>query len=399
MKVRLQRPRTLRWYRMYSAATLTRRVLLSYVLSLMTWLVLAFVVAYQWHVLAETTDPYHKFRDALAIALIRYLVYALLTPPLFYLVHRFPINPLHFVSRTVFYSLGALVFVPCYSLLRWLVMPLRDESGRWLTRSVSTLLASGLNTFADQILMYLAIVAVAHAFQLFRRATQDEHEKLELREALAASDLHLLKTQLQPHMLFNTLNGISTLIDTDAKSAKGMIVQLSDLIRLAVEHGSSDMVPLRDEMKFVSGYLDLQKMRLGDRLQVSVSLEPGTLPILVPQLILQPLVENAIVHGVSCCREGGWIKIESTVHDGRLELRIINSIGGRSTPGTGFGIRSTYARLRYLFGDQAEFTFQRLDLATGEATLNIPILGLDLRENPGSNRKPMEVKVYDGFDR
>jgi sensor histidine kinase YesM len=180
--------------------------------------------------------------------------------------------------------------------------------------------------------------------------------------------------QLHPHFLFNTLHGISTLIDADRNSAKTMVIKLSGLLRTALER-SSDLIQLGDELTIVREYLDLEKMRLGARLRVGWSIDPDTQQMLVPQLILQPLVENAIRHGVACSREGGWVEIASRRRSGVFELRIRNSVGGKRPAGTGVGLRNTEARLRYLYSDDASFSFTLAEDQTATARLFLPALG------------------------
>jgi LytS/YehU family sensor histidine kinase len=202
-------------------------------------------------------------------------------------------------------------------------------------------------------------------------------ENVDFQRALAASELQALKMQLHPHFLFNTLHGISTLIDTDPACAKEMVVKLSSLLRGTLEHSSSDLIPLSEELKFVREYLDLEGMRLGTRLNVEWSIDADTGRALIPQLILQPLVENAIRHGIACSRDGGWVEISSKKRAGVLELGIRNSIGGKRTPGLGVGLRNTEARLRYLYSDEATFAFTETEDHTATATLRLPVLGCD----------------------
>jgi sensor histidine kinase YesM len=223
--------------------------------------------------------------------------------------------------------------------------------------------------------MYLAILVAAHGYEYFERVRKEELARYELQQALAASELQLLKMQLHPHFLFNTLHGISTLIDTDQQTAKAMIVKLSSLLRTAVEHGSSDLIPLSSELKFVENYLELEKMRFGPRLKVNWSIQPGTGPMLVPQRILQPLVENAIRHGVAASREGGWVNIAAQRRNGLFELSVENKVGAKRPRGTGVGLRNTEARLKYLYGDEAYFSFHEGGDQIATATLRLPALG------------------------
>ncbi|HEY6373383.1 MAG TPA: histidine kinase [Candidatus Sulfotelmatobacter sp.] len=151
------------------------------------------------------------------------------------------------------------------------------------------------NGFADQIFIYIAIAVAAHAYNYLKRLQTEERERYEYQQALASSQLQALKTQLHPHFLFNTLHGIATLVDTDGKLAKAMIIKLSSLLRKALDGNSADLIPLEDELKFVREYLDLEKMRLGSRLRIELPVAPETLRLLVPQMILQQLAEYTTV--------------------------------------------------------------------------------------------------------
>jgi two-component system, LytTR family, sensor kinase len=201
----------------------------------------------------------------------------------------------------------------------------------------------------------------------------EDLERAQLERALASSELQALKSQLHPHFLFNTLHGIATLIDTDRSTAKAMIVKLSNLLRTALRHGNSDLIRLRDELEFIEAYLELEKMRLGPRLEIRWNISPATGDFLVPQLVLQPLVENAIRHGISCARPGGWLEIVSRELDGVLELEVRNSVGGVPKSGMGVGISNTRSRLKYLYSSEATFAFSLVEGSTATATLRLPV--------------------------
>ena len=222
--------------------------------------------------------------------------FALWTPPIFYLTGKYLNYSKNRIRYALLWSLGAPVFVVLYTgTLSCLVPPYDDVNHRFVSRSFASwreMIGSG---FADVIFIYIAIVVAAHAYQYFQRARNQELEVSEFHRALAVSELHALKMQLHPHFLFNTLHGISTLIDSDPARAREMIVKLSSLLRTALQQTDSDLIPLRDELKFVEEYMDLEKMRLGARLTVSLQLEPGALSLLVPHLILQPLIETQFV--------------------------------------------------------------------------------------------------------
>jgi two-component system, LytTR family, sensor kinase len=245
---------------------------------------------------------------------------------------------------------------------------------------------------ANIIYNYLVIVLAAHAYNYFERMRKQELERSEYQQALAASELEALRMQLHPHFLFNTLHGISTLIDTDGKTAKEMIVKLSDLLRIALDRSGRDLIPLREELKWVGEYLDLEKMRFGARLTVTWSIDVDTENQLVPQLILQPLVENAIRYGIASSREKSWVEITSQRRGELLELTVRNNVGVRRKEGTGLGLRNTEARLRHLYANEAVFSFALTNDRTATSKLVLPTLRC-------AARPPVELLAPDGGER
>jgi two-component system sensor histidine kinase AlgZ len=199
-----------------------------------------------------------------------------------------------------------------------------------------------------------------------------EIERAELQKALMVGGLQSLKTQLHAHFLFNTLQGISTLIESDPGRAKAMILKLSGLMRAALRYDDSGLIALGEELKSIQDYVDLESMRFGDRLQVVWNVQPETRRMLVPQLILQPLVENAIVHGIAACREPGWIQITSVRIDHFLKLIIRNSTSATGTSGLGIGLNNTRARVKHLYAGEGDFLFAIEPPNVATATLRFP---------------------------
>jgi LytS/YehU family sensor histidine kinase len=230
------------------------------------------------------------------------------------------------------------------------------------------------NGFADEMFIYTAIVVAAHAYEYLRRLRRQERERYEYQQALAASELQALKMQLHPHFLFNTLNGISTLVDGNPQNAKAMIIKLSTLLRTALDRDSSDLIPLQDELKFAGEYLDLEKMRFGDRLKIEWLVASETSRLLVPPMILQTLVENAIRHGVAPSREGGWIEIAASTCNGMLDIQVRNSVSAKTSIGTGVGLRNAEARLKYLYSGDASLHLTVAEDRTATASLALPAL-------------------------
>lgn len=310
------------------------------------------------------------------------LVTALMTPPVFAIVHRYPIAKPIRVGRVTGYVLGSVLYIIACVCLDWILMPTwNSPAQRFEQRSLHGLL-TGFDAFAEIIWNYIIVVAAAHAYEYFKRARDQE---LELQQALATSELHALKSQLHPHFLFNTLQGISALIDKEKERAKTMVIKVSNLLRTALQCASSDVVSLDEEFKFVDDYLGVEKMRLEDRLEVRWQIDPAARQLLVPQLIMQPLVENAIFHGVACCRGGGWIEISSRRAGGMLEIRIRNSVGGKRQTGMGLGLPNVRARLKHLYEDEATVCFDQAEDGVATATLLLPAIA----QEKGAMKEPL----------
>jgi len=353
-----------------------RQIAQAYLVSVSIWCALSILTGWQYRIFDQSLNIQSSLVDMLRLAGARGFAFALLTPPIFYIVRQYITSARHRVRYLLAYCVGVVPFMVIYAWIRWLILPPWSAAlQQYVPRAGHSPWAPIRGGFADLITIYIAIVVAAHAYVYFERVRKQEVERLESQQALAASELQALKMQIHPHFLFNTLHGISTLIDSDRKTAKSMVVKLSSLLRMALEHGSSDLIPLREELKFVGEYLDLEKMRFGPRLTVRWSIAPATTGLLVPQLILQPLVENAIRHGIACSRVNGWVEIDSSVSNEQFVLRVRNSVGGKPAAGTGLGLRNTEARVQYLYSDEGRFSFAIAPNQTATATLTLPMLG------------------------
>ena len=157
---------------------------------------------------------------------------------------------------------------------------------------------------------YIALIGLAHAGVFYRRYREREQQAAVLESRLNQARLRALQAQLQPHFLFNTLNGIATLVRRDPATAEEMLLSLSDLLRIALSSSHRQEIPLREELDFLDRYLAIQRMRFGDRLRVTEEIETSAMDCLVPALLLQPLVENAIRHGLEPSGKLGELRIE-----------------------------------------------------------------------------------------
>jgi two-component system, LytTR family, sensor kinase len=218
---------------------------------------------------------------------------------------------------------------------------------------------------ASGVLTYWMLVAIQQALHF--RAEQDRRamEASRLAAELAQSRLHVLRSQLHPHFLFNTLHAISTLLSEDAPSAEDMLLRLSELLRTFLEDYDGQEVSLREELVLLDLYLGIQRTRFRDRLTTRIHIAPDTIDALVPSLILQPIVENAIRHGIGERVGADCIEIESRREGDQLciDVRNRNSSldgGGNASAGHGIGLANTRLRLQELYGDGASL---RLDMA------------------------------------
>ena len=208
---------------------------------------------------------------------------------------------------------------------------------------------------------FLTVAAAAHALEARSRAHERELEAERIRSQLAESRFGALTAQLQPHFLFNTLQGISTLIMRDPVAADRMLASLSDLLREVLRRGDKREVELGEELRVLEPYLDISRIRFGDRLTVTVNVDDETRCALVPFFVLQPLVENALHHGISSHAGAGRIEIEAREFGGRLLLTVTDDGPGTALPdaGRGIGLANTRARLQELYGSEHSLELRR----------------------------------------
>jgi len=356
-----------------------RGIARAYLLSIAFWCGMSFLMGLQYKPI-DYGNFWPSFSDLLVQAGARAVALALWTPPIFYLVGKYLPRSQNRVRYVLLWSSGAPVFILLHTGIFWLLVPPYDDTlHRYVARSLHSWLEMIRTGFADESFIYLANVVAGHAYWYLKRVRRQEAERYEYEQALAASELQALKMQLQPHFLFNTLHGITTLIDSDAKTAQAMIVKLSNLLRASLERDRSDLIPLEEELKFAREYLELEKMRFGSRLTVRWLVAPETRRLQVPQMILQPLAENAIRHGIAPSREGGWVEIAAHAGEGilNIEVRNSNNATAKASGGTGVGLRNVEARLKYLYAGEAGLHLTFPDERTASVRLTLPALGAE----------------------
>ena len=249
----------------------------------------------------------------------------------------------------------------------------------WFPRNfAATFQAVLLIDFHLNVIVYWSIVGIQHGVSYYRKFEEREKLSAQLENQLAQARLSALKMQLHPHFLFNTLNAIVVLVRQHrAEEADEMLTNLSELLRQTLEGWETQEVPLRREVELVNLYLDIQRVRFQDRLTVEMSLSPATLNALVPSLLLQPLVENAIRHGVSKSSAPVRIELKSNLRNSHLELQVCDDgpgvsreVSGESS-GNGVGLSNTRARLQQLYGKRQSL---RLDGRADGGTIATVVL-------------------------
>jgi two-component system LytT family sensor kinase len=233
--------------------------------------------------------------------------------------------------------------------------------------------------FDWEMMTYWAVIAVAHALDYYRESQERAVTAAQLETRLAEAQLQALQRQLHPHFLFNTLHTISALMHRNIEAADAMLARLSDLLRLTLDQVGTQVVTLKEELDFVEKYLEIERTRFGDRLQVRIDAEAGTLDASVPNFILQPLVENALRHGIGPKLGGGTVEV-TTQRIGDW-LRLVVRDDGRGVPpeklnafNTGVGLGNTRSRLEHLYGSTHRFEFEAPPAGGLAVTIEVPFV-------------------------
>ena len=340
-----------------------QRRLVAWLLVLAGWTALAVFFAASSSLTYVSTGRPPRFGFTLLMSLTEWYAWAALTPVVAWLATRFPLRrgPLA-RSLAVHVPVGLLLAVLKLVLTRFLRAELVGTSTGYIL----------LDGVATHYAIYWTIVAAVHALAYQRAGREDALRASRLEASLADARLQLLKMQLHPHFLFNTLNTISELVHEDPDTADRMITALSHLLREALHAGTVDVVELSRELDLLDKYIQIQRARFADRLDVRLEIEDSALRVLVPNLILQPLVENAIRHGIARSVRTGRIHVRARRSAERLVLEDDGvGLSAGHARREGVGLSNTRARLQELYG--RDHSVEMLNAETGGTCVRLII--------------------------
>ena len=293
--------------------------------------------------------------------------WALLTPVVLFMARRFPFDRERWWRSLPAHLLAIIVVTFAHVVMAEGVRYGIAQAGNrmWASKMSfwTQVSETDLLNFDWEMVTYWAIIGFWHA-QAYYRVAQDRALKASrLETRLAEAQLQALQRQLHPHFLFNTLNAISALMHRDVEAADQMLARLSDLLRIALDQRGAQEVTLKDELEFLQKYLEIEQARFGDRLVVRYEVDPETLDAQVPNLILQPLVENSVRHAVAVRIEQGLIEIRARRVGTNLELSVRDNGPGLpkrpgATTGKGVGLANTRSRLEHLYGASQQLSLE-----------------------------------------
>jgi len=342
------------------------------------WILLALVEALQYYFALLGTSRAVTFRYEISYALKEALISAILTPMVLWIASRYPLGRRNVAKTILAHLLGATVYLVLFVALRMPLGQITDYTTGKEGQPSWALYGRLLVRYPyDVAWMYGMILLVAQLWDYYDKYRERELRASRLETQLAQAQLKVLKMQLDPHFLFNTLHSISSLMHQDVEAADDVLARLSDLLRMSLEDVNEQEVTLKREMEFLDGYLAIQQIRFRDRFQVRVNVDPKSLDALVPNMILQPLVENAVEHGVASRAAVGQLEVRSIVQHGivRLEVRDDGPGPGDETgegSSGGVGLANTRARLQQLYGDSYRFSLTRPEQGGTLVALEIP---------------------------
>ena len=321
------------------------------------WTFIGIVFTLQGYFTSYRSEKPVSFLDSLYLQMTWSYLWALATPLVLFAASRLPIERNNWVRSSLLHIPISIVLSGIVTALGHVFVWLYWGWSMGRPFSFERMARFVVANFSEGIGIYLLIALMSYAFSYYRRYREGQLRTLQLEAQLSQAQLQALKMQLQPHFLFNTLHSISALLNKDPESARKMITRLGDFLRLTLENSGSQEITLQQEMEFLSCYLEIERIRFQNRLVTRLDVAQQTLAAKVPNLILQPIVENAIRHGIAPRSTPGLIEIEAKQRNGTLRIQVRDNGPGLSKHRTsdilfkkGLGLANTETRLERLYG-------------------------------------------------
>ena len=385
--------------------------------NLAVWTVILVAAALSVNEYNRSVGEHAGFWRILGMQAAQVVPYALMTPFVFFLACRYPVRREGWFSRSLLHVVGGSIFSVLHVVMTGLTPYAYWDSGtkRWVSAvfdpqthhfAVQWYMLKNLflaNYVNDFMFTYVTILLVASAVSYYQQLRDRELRATQLEAQLAKAHLQSLKSQLQPHFLFNTLHSISALMLTNTRAADRMMSRLSELLRMSLDNGGGQLTSLSRELDFVNGYLEIEKVRFEERLEVVLDVSPETLDAQVPHSLLQPLVENAVRHGVSRQTAPVTIQVTARKEDRTLRL-LVKDDGPGLVPGGeerkgGLGLKATRERLETLYGSAQRMEVRNAPEGGVEVAIRIPFSlgfltyeeGADERKEEGGTVEPLTL--------
>ena len=324
----------------------------------------------------------HSAVRVFAWGILTWLVWAALTPAITWVARRFPLIDgawkKNLLVHLPAFLLTSIVHSAAATAINLSIDPF-DSMGESPKTFWARFLLRAPGSFGSDLLVYGVVIGICYALDYYRKYREREVLATQLEAQLAQAQLDSLRMQLHPHFLFNTLNSIVGLVrDNKNQAAVSMLVGLSDLLRHTLDHSARQEIELREEIAFTKLYLSIQEMRFSDRLRLEFDIDPASAKALVPNLILQPLTENALRHGIARNAASGVVGISSEVRGGHLRLLVYDDGAGlpddwQMKGSAGIGLANTAARLQQLYDDNHQFDIRNRDGGGVEVVIVIPL--------------------------
>ena len=333
----------------------------SWLIIFLLWLALGFYFVLSSYVYYLNLDRPFNWEINITRNMPSFFLWGLLAPAVIYFALRFRIEKTNFYTKILTQILiGAVVAFVHRVLSASLSYSISWSLGNTEASLFDILLGEKFIIFSawfDGFFTYWVFLAAIYSFDYYKSFNENKIKATLLEAKLAQAELNALKMQLQPHFLFNTLNAISVLVHKDPESADEMITRLSDLLRLTLDKFGQKKVTLKEEIDFINSYLDIQKIRYKDRLNIKMNISPSTIDLEVPALILQPVIENSIKHAVEPSSKQTNISISTFIDKNYLNIEITdNGPGINDNINEGVGIKNIKARLEQMYGENKLFS-------------------------------------------